>query len=230
MRYWTLAHSHVVGLRGDARHYCRFLPCLIVYCCLWPFVIKMALNEDAELGFFNSRKVTRDGNYVFISAFFDDRLHSSHPSIRVLGYHRRTRTKPLFCRVLLHTGQSFCLQAPATAVPLEPSTTTNKTVIDHFYICRLAQWHRPVTVSLGISPSCDDDYERVILDVRFSSEAIGRIRPRSEFAVCLSEIISRRIIRSFNDVGRPGLVVTWVGCHTANFLFAGWRYPVGIYT
>ena len=32
------------------------------------------------------------------------------------------------------------------------------------------------------------------------------------------------------EVGRPGLVVTRVGCHTANILFAGWRYPVGIYT
>ena len=32
------------------------------------------------------------------------------------------------------------------------------------------------------------------------------------------------------EAGRPGLVVTRVGCHTANILFAGWRYPVGVYT
>ena len=31
-------------------------------------------------------------------------------------------------------------------------------------------------------------------------------------------------------VGETGLVVTRVGCHTANIVFVGWRYPVGIYT
>ena len=35
--------------------------------------------------------------------------------------------------------------------------------------------------------------------------------------------------RSHNNFD-PGLVVTRVGCHTANIVFAGWRYPVGIYT
>ena len=177
------------------------LPCLIVFCCLWPFVIKMALNEGVELGLFNSRKVTREWDYVFVSAYFDDRLDSSHPLIRVLGYHRRTRNKPLFCRVQLRSGHSFCLQEAAIVVPHDPSITTNKTVVDHFYICRLDHWHRPVTVLLGISPICDDDdNERDILDVRYSSAVIGRIRPRSGFGVCLSDIISRRILRSHNDL------------------------------
>ena len=177
------------------------LPCMIAFCCLWPFVIKMALNDGAELGFFNFRKVSRDRDYVFVAAFFDDRLDSSHPSIRVLGYHRRARTKPLFCRIVLHGGQSFCIQEPAIVIPLDPSRMRNKNVLDHFYICRLAHWHRPVTISLGISPICDDaDYERDILDVRYSSPAIGRVRRRSGFGVCLSDIISRRSLRSPDDV------------------------------
>lgn len=177
------------------------LPCLIALCCVWPFILKTALDDgiDAQPSLVVTQKDTRHRDYVFVSAFFDDRLDSSRPSIRVLGYHRRTRTRPLYCEVQLRTGESFCLETAATVVPLDPSTMFNETVVEHFYVCRLAYWHRPEFVSLGFSPTCRDD-ERNALDVQYSSAAVGRVRSPSGFGVCLSDVISRRVLRTHDDV------------------------------
>ncbi|KAK2174314.1 hypothetical protein NP493_811g00000 [Ridgeia piscesae] len=179
------------------------LPCLIALCCVWPFVLKAALDDglDAQPSLVVTQKDTRDRDYVFVSAFFDDRLDTARPSIRVLGYHRRARARPLYCEVRLRTGESLCLAPAATVVPLDPSTMFNETVVEHFYVCRLAYWHRPVAVSLGFSPNCrGDNDERIALDVRYSSAAVGRVRSPSGFGVCLSDVISRRVLRSHSDV------------------------------
>ncbi|KAI0239704.1 hypothetical protein LSAT2_009564 [Lamellibrachia satsuma] len=177
------------------------LPCLIALCCVWPFVLKTALDDgvDGQANLIVTQKDSRDRNYVFVSAFFDDRLDSARPSIRVLGYHWRARTRPLYCGVQLRTGESFCLETAATVVPLDPSRLVNETVVEHFYICRLAYWHRPASVSLGFSPTCHDDGQ-LALDVRYSSAAVGRVRSPSGFGVCLSDVISRRALRSRSDV------------------------------